>query len=135
RTCARAVGLLAVIGLLGCADTADMPFLPTQPALPFFMTDSIPMDRQRDVPTAVIIDVGLSDVPFPPDLPGAWSLAAAGLRYTGFARADLVDRRGRVPAARGLQQFWQYTMTLTSGLHPFARGPLKKATRTVITGG
>jgi hypothetical protein len=71
------------------------------------------------VPTDVTIDVGLSEPPYPPDLSAAWTLRTAGVRVTGIATADLVDRRVRVRAARGLYAHLRYFFTLGAALRSF----------------
>ena len=132
-----ASGLVAVLaGISGCTGDGDSPFVPLRPVLPFFVTDSNPQNLAQGVPTSVVIDVGFSDVPFPPDLAGSWTLASFAVRYTGLARADLVDRRVRVRAARGLEVYWEYTLTLAPTLHSFAGVALPgKATVDFVTGG
>lgn len=99
------------------------------------MTDSQPASDSTDVPTDVIVDIGLSDVPYPPDLERSWGMAVASTRVTGLATADLVDRRVRVRAARGLLPHTQYIVTLSTKLHSFAGKPLQNAAQVkFITG-
>jgi hypothetical protein len=91
------------------------------------MTGSQPPSNSTGVPTDVIVDIGLSDVPYPPDLEHSWGMAVASTRVTGLATADLVDRRVRVRAARGLLAHTQYIVTLSTNLHSFAGKPLQNA--------
>jgi Big-like domain-containing protein len=126
--------LAALVFLCGCLDPAD-PQFPPPPSPPFYVIDSRPPIGATGVPTDVIIDVGFSDVPYPPDVPAAWQLNVAGLRVTGLAFPDLVDKRLRVRAARGLMMHTQYTLTIKTSLHSFAGRALQnKAEITFVTG-
>jgi hypothetical protein len=105
-------------------DPADPLFASTRPA-PFFVTSTEPPSNAIGVPTNAIVDVGLSDVPWPGDLARAWNLHTGGIHVTATASIDLVDRRVRVRAARGFEPGWQYSLELTPALHSFAGAPLQ----------
>jgi hypothetical protein len=126
--------LAALLLLSGCLDPADSPF-PPPAAPPFYVVESNPLNGATGVPTDVIVDVGLSDVPYPPDVPISWLLNVAALRVTGLATPDLVDKRVRVRAARGLTPHTQYTLTLSAHLHSFGGRALDQPAKvTFITG-
>ena len=126
--------LAALLLICGCLGPADSPF-PPPPAPPFYVIDSHPAGGETGVATDVVIDVGLSDVPYPPDLPQSWLLSVAAGRVTGLATADLVDRRVRVRAARGLMEHTQYVLTLSTDLHSFSGRALAQAAKiSFITG-
>jgi hypothetical protein len=70
------------------------------------------------------VAVTFSDLPYPPSLAGAWTLATADLHFTGFARIDLVDAEVQVRAARGLMAHLRYTLSFKPQLRSFAGAAL-----------
>ena len=127
-------GLAALVVVCGCLDPADSPF-PPPPSPQFYVVGSNPAGGATGVPTDVVVDVGLSDVPYPPDVPHAWLLNVAALKVTGLATPDLVDKRVRVRPARGLTPHTQYTLTLSGNLHSFSGRALQQPAKvTFITG-
>ncbi|HJZ85821.1 MAG TPA: Ig-like domain-containing protein [Polyangia bacterium] len=131
----RRSGLALFPLVAGCLDAADAPF-PTAPAPPFSVVDSSPSYGDTGVATDVIIEVRFSDVPYPPQLDGTWLLSTPGVRVTGTARVDLVERSVRVRAARGLQPYLEYTLAISTDLRSFAGAPLKQAEKLLFfTGG
>jgi len=117
------LALACLVAAGGYVSPSDSQF-PSPPPPPFFIVDELPPPGDRSVPTDVVIEVGLSDVPYPSDLPGAWTLSTSSLRVTGMGRTDLPDHRVRVRAARGLLPYIQYTFSISSKLHSFAGAPL-----------